>query len=57
MAAVSFDILQALAMLQRREVITTDPDEAAECCGIPRDDDGFCVHRPGHPIYVSVTII
>ena len=47
-------LLQALAMLERRKVITTDPDEAAECCGNPRDPDGFCTHRDYHPIYVEV---
>lgn len=38
--------------LERRGVITTDPDRADECCGLPRDGDGFCTYRPGHPIYV-----
>ena len=43
--------------LVRRGVITLDPTKKLECCGMPRDDDGFCIHRPGHPIYVeSVTI-
>lgn len=46
-------LLATLAMLERREVITTDPAEAADCCGMPRDEDGFCIHRPGHPIYVD----
>lgn len=48
------NLLQALAALERREVITTDPAEAAQCCGTDRDEDGFCVYRPGHPIYVKV---
>lgn len=39
--------------LERRDVITTDPAKAETCCGIPRDEDGFCVYRPGHPIYVE----
>lgn len=39
-------------MLVRRGVVTTDPGEARECCGLPRDEDGFCSHRPGHPIYL-----
>lgn len=39
--------------LERRGVITTDPDRAAECCGLPRDEDGFCTYREGHPIYVD----
>lgn len=47
-------LLQFLAMLERREIITTDPAEAERCCGIPRDDDGFCDHRPGHRIYVNL---
>lgn len=41
-----------LAILVRRGVVTTDPDGASECCGMPRDADGFCQHRPEHPIYV-----
>lgn len=41
------------ATLGRRGIITTNPDEAETCCGIPRDADGFCQHRPGHPIYVA----
>lgn len=45
-------VLQSLAALERREVITTDPEQAAECCGLDRDEDGFCQHRPGHPVYV-----
>ncbi len=44
-----------LETLERREVITTDPTEADKCCGMARDDDGFCVHRPYHPVYVDVT--
>lgn len=47
-------IAEALAMLERREVITTDPAEAGTCCGLPRDADGFCVHRPNHPVYVNL---
>jgi hypothetical protein len=41
-----------LSALVRRGVVTTDPANAAECCGMPRDEDGFCVYRPGHPIFV-----
>ena len=41
-----------LDVLERREVVTTDPARADECCGIERDEDGFCVHRSGHPIYI-----
>lgn len=46
--------LQTLAALERRETITTDPDKKLKCCGMPRDDDGFCQHRPYHPIYVEL---
>jgi len=46
-------LLQALAALERRNVITTDPNEADTCCGIERDEDGFCQHRPGHPVYIE----
>ncbi len=49
-------MLQLLAMLERREVVTVDPAEAALCCGLDRDEDGFCQHRPGHPIYVEVSL-
>ena len=47
------DALGALVNLERLGVVTADPARAAECCGIPRDDQGRCVHRPGHPIYVG----
>lgn len=40
--------------LERREVITTDPAERDTCCGLPRDEDGFCSHRPSHPIFVNL---
>lgn len=43
-----------LGMLARRGVVTFDEAKAAECCGMPRDEDGFCTHRPGHPIYVKI---
>jgi hypothetical protein len=42
-----------LTILERREIITTDPEEKEKCCGMPRDEDGFCKHRPYHPIYVE----
>lgn len=56
-------VKSVLDMLVRRKVITRESDVAAEendaarvgdrtCCGIARDEDGFCAHRPGHPIYV-----
>ena len=47
-------IAEALAKLERRKVITTDPEESAECCGLPRDDDGFCIYCPHHPVFVRV---
>lgn len=47
-------LLQALAKLERREVITTDVSVKDECCGVPRDEDGFCKHRDYHPIYVGI---
>lgn len=40
-------------VLERRHVITTDPCEADECCGLERDADGFCVYRPAHPVFVN----
>lgn len=40
--------------LVARDVITIAAHEAEKCCGIPRDEDGFCQYRPGHPIYVKV---
>lgn len=48
-----YAIFKALEALERRDVITTDPEEAEKCCGIERDEDGFCIHRPGHPVYVG----
>ena len=51
----TIELFAALVTLERRGVITTNPAEREECCGIERDDDGFCTHRPGHPIYVEVT--
>lgn len=44
---------ELIEMLERRGVVITNPDDAAECCGMPRDEDGFCTYRPGHPIYVE----
>lgn len=49
-------LITLVAILLRRDIITTDPMDAEECCGIPRDDDGFCVHRPGHPIYARINL-
>lgn len=46
-------IIVSLAALIKRGVITVDDSLAKECCGIERDADGFCVHRPHHPIYVD----
>lgn len=47
-------ILVEIAKLSRRNVITLDVAEKEECCGIERDEDGFCQHRPTHPIYVDL---
>ena len=43
---------ETLAMLERREVITMNPDNK-QCCELDRDEDGFCQHRGYHPIYVE----
>jgi len=40
-------------MLIRRGLVTADPAKADKCCGLPRDEDGFCVYRPHHPIYFA----
>jgi len=45
--------MEMLEMLKRRGIVTTDPSKALVCCGLPRDEDGFCQHRPTHMIYVS----
>lgn len=42
-----------LDILVRRGIVTADPADRDECCGLPRDDDGFCTYREGHPIYVD----
>jgi len=44
---------ELIERLERRELITTDPVDEFECCGLLRDDDGFCVYRPYHPVYVE----
>lgn len=48
------ELAALVAMLEWRGIITTDPAAADECCGLPRDEDGFCTYRPGHLIYVQV---
>ena len=48
--------LEIFEALKRRGVITTDADREFECCGLRRDEDGFCNYRPGHPIYVRVEV-
>ena len=48
-------LTEILTRLERLDVITTDPDEAGTCCGLPRNEDGQCIYRPGHPIYVGLT--
>ncbi len=47
------DLSNVLLMLERRGVITRNREYARMCCGNERDEDGFCIHRPGHPIYVA----
>jgi hypothetical protein len=44
---------ELVEMLERRDIVTTDPARADECCGLPRDEDGFCTYREGHPVYVA----
>lgn len=55
MAELRLSVVGVLAMLERRNVITMDATEAEKCCGIPRDEDGFCQHRGHHPIYVRLS--
>lgn len=45
---------RAIVKLERRGVVTTQPEDADSCCGLERDEDGFCVHRSGHPVYVCL---
>lgn len=40
-----------LEILELRGVVTSDRTEAEVCCGLPRDDDGFCTYKPGHHPY------
>lgn len=47
-------LTEAIGKLERRGVITTDPDEATHCCGLKRDSDGFCINRPHHPAYFGI---
>jgi hypothetical protein len=35
-------------------VITWDPKDKEKCCGMPRDVDGRCSHRPYHSVYVEL---
>jgi hypothetical protein len=53
LATLPPDCVDLIERLVRRNIVTTEPAEAATCCGLPRDEDGFCTHRPGHPIYVA----
>lgn len=50
MALLPDEILEAL---ERRGLITTDPNEAERCCGGKRDADGFCRYREYHPVYIE----
>lgn len=45
-----------LERLEERKLITTDPADAEMCCGLVRDEDGFCQHREHHPVYVEVSL-
>lgn len=40
-------------MLIDRKVGTLNPRLKMKCCGLVRDIDGFCQHRPDHPIYLG----
>jgi len=42
-----------LAKMEDAGWITLDPDEQEECCGLPRDHKGRCVHRDHHPIAIK----
>ena len=55
LAQVISQMSEIIARLERLNVITTDPDERGTCCGLPRDDYGQCINRPGHPIYVELS--
>ena len=46
-------LLAQIERLEARGVITTDPEQAEECCGHARDGDGMCQYREHHPIYVE----
>jgi hypothetical protein len=45
---------EVIKRLERLNLITTNPERAEKCCGLPRDSDGQCIHRPGHPVYVEL---
>ncbi len=42
-----------LGPLEDMGLITLDPAEAEKCCGILRDEQGRCQHRPHHPVHVK----
>jgi hypothetical protein len=54
LASVCGELRATLARLEHLGLITTDPADEAACCGLPRDEDGRCTHRPGHPVWVRV---
>lgn len=39
----------ALSRVRALGLISNDPT----CCGLPRDRQGRCVHRPTHPVYID----
>lgn len=45
--------MEVIERLERLDVITTRPENADKCCGLPRGEDGQCINRPYHPIYVK----
>jgi hypothetical protein len=49
----NFQIVNVEPLL-RRHVVTMDEAERNQCCGLGRDLDGFCQHRPGHPVFIQV---
>lgn len=52
--AMTTTLAERLELLERRGVVTTRPEDRDECCGLPRDEDGFCTYREGHPVYVEL---
>jgi hypothetical protein len=53
--AVHREVYERYQAMIRRGVITVDPSEKDTCCGMARDKDGMCIHRPYHPVYFNLT--